>query len=80
MSVNHTEVLMARNRTKRQYKIYLHEATANMLEGFADGTRSENICAIVNAFLRRIGKDVSFLDENTLSQINKLRRAITALK
>jgi hypothetical protein len=73
----HTEIYLARNRTKRQHKIYLHEATINMLNGFAGGTVSENVNAIVCAFLQKIGKQMNYLDDQTLRQINEIRRALT---
>jgi hypothetical protein len=79
-TTNHSDILSARNRTKRQHKTYLHEATINMLNGYCGGSVSENICAIVNAFLQQIGKDMDFLDPATRSQITAIRRAITSFR
>jgi len=79
VKTDYNHILAARNRTKKQHKVYLHEATCNMLRGFAGGTISENICAIVNAFLEKTGRDMSFLDKSTLNQIKNIRRAISTL-
>ena len=73
-------ILKARNRVKRVHKVYMHEATVNMLNDFAGGTVSENVNAIVCAFLQKIGRDMSYLDDKTVKQINNLRRAITTLQ
>jgi hypothetical protein len=75
--VNHGEILLARNRTRKQHKIYLYEAEINMLSGFAGGTVSDNIHAIVAAFLIKIGRKMEFLKERDLNRIKMLRRAIT---
>ena len=75
--MNHGEVLLARNRTRMQHKVYLYEAEINMLDGFADGTVSDNVHAIVASFLRKIGKRMDFLKERDLNRIKALHRAIT---
>lgn len=76
MRNSHTEILLARNRTRKQHKVYLYEAEINMLNGFAGGTVSDNVHAIVASFLRKIGKQMNFLKERDNSRINALRRAI----
>lgn len=78
MTVNHQEILLARNRTRKQHKVYLYEAEINMLNGFAGGTVSDNVHAIVASFLRKIGKKMSFLKERDINRINEIRRAITS--
>jgi hypothetical protein len=80
MTTDYTEILLARNRTKLPHKVYLHEATVNMLRGFAGGSVSENTCAIVNAFLEQTGHVMTFLDPATRLQISKIRRVITQKK
>jgi hypothetical protein len=72
-----SEILMARNRTRKQHKVYLYEAEINMLEGFAGGTVSDNVHAIVAFFLRKIGKQMDFLKSRDFNRINALHRAIT---
>lgn len=75
-----SDILIARNRTKRQHKVYLYEAEISMLDGMAGGTVSENVHAIVASFLRKIGKKTDFLKETDINQINNIRRAITVLR
>lgn len=77
LNQKYDNILLARNRVRRQHKIYLYEAEINMLKGFTDGTISDNVHAIVAAFLSRIGRDMSFLKERDLSRIKEIRRAIT---
>lgn len=77
METDYVGILLARNRVRRQHKIYLYEAEINMLDGFAGGTVSENVHAIVAAFLKRIGKKLDFLKPCDIAQINEIRRAIT---
>ena len=74
--INCAEILIARNRTKGQHKVYFHEATWNMLGTVTDGTASETANAIVCAFLQQTGHHMHYLDDATISQINKIRRAI----
>lgn len=73
-------VLRARNRTKRQHKIYIYEAMKNMLDGYGGNSVSENCFGIVAAFLERTGHKMDFLTEKDRLIINKLRRAITSNK
>ena len=80
MITDHTEILLARNRTKRQHKVYIYEAMANMLDGFAGNSISENICMIVAAFLQQCGKNMDFLKSYDHLKIQGIRRAITSLK
>jgi len=75
--VNCSEILMARNRTRKQHKVYLYEAEISMLNGFAGGTVSDNVHAIVASFLNKIGKKMDFLKERDINRINEIRRAIT---
>lgn len=49
-----------------------------MLDGFAGGTVSDNVHAIVASFLRKIGRKMDFLKERDINKINELRRAITS--
>ena len=70
-------VLLARNKNKKQHKIYIYEAMINMLNGFAERSVSENICAIVAAFLEKTNHDMSFLKDKDRLRINKICRAIT---
>ena len=74
--MNHGEILFARNRTRKQHKVYLYEAEINMLDGFAGGTVSDNVHAIVASFLRKIGKRLAFLKARDLNRIKELHRAI----
>ena len=74
------KILLARNRVKEPHKVYLYEAQINILSGFAGGTVSENVHAIVAAFLKRIGKKMPYLKKSDHIQINNIRRAITALR
>jgi hypothetical protein len=76
MSANCKEILLARNRVKKQHKVYLYEAEIGMLDGMAGGSVSENVHAIVASFLRRIGKQMDYLKEEDIKQINNIRRAI----
>jgi hypothetical protein len=73
---NYNEILLARNRTKKQHKVYLYEAEISMLSDLADGSVSENVHAIIASFLRKIGKQMDFLKEEDIKQINAIRRAI----
>jgi hypothetical protein len=41
------KILLARNRTRKQHKVYLYEAEITMLGGLAGGTVSDNVHAIV---------------------------------
>jgi len=69
----------ARNRTKRQYKVYMREATANLLSSvgaLAGLTRSEVVDALANSFLRKIGKTVLYLTSDDTLKIEKLKEAI----
>lgn len=75
---DHENILIARNRVRIQHKIYLYEAEINMLNGFAGGTVSDNVHAIIASFLKRIGKKMDFLKERDISRIKEIRRAITA--
>lgn len=69
--------LIARNRSKKQHKVYLCEAEIDMIKDLSCGTVSKTIHAIVAAFLSRIGNDMSFLKRCDHIQINNIRRAIT---
>jgi hypothetical protein len=80
IATDHTAIKMARNRVRIQHKVYLYEAEINILYGFAGGTVSDNVHAIVASFLRKIGKKMDFLKERDINRINEIRRAITALK
>ena len=71
---------MARNRIKRQNKVYLYEAMKNILEGFAGHTFSENVFAITAAFLQQIGKSVDYLKPADHLLIKEIRRAITTCR
>jgi hypothetical protein len=70
-------ILLARNKTKQQHKVYIYEAMCNMLEGFAGHTISENIFALTAAFLEKTGHKLDFLKDSDRLIINDLRRAIT---
>jgi hypothetical protein len=72
--MNHHNVLIARNRTRRQHKVYLYEAEMNMLSKF--GSVSDTVHAIVAAFLKKTGHDMSFLKERDHNKIKEIRRAI----
>lgn len=74
---NCSEILAARNRTKRKHRVYLYEAEIAMLDGMAGGSVSENVHAIVAAFLKRIGKQMNFLKPCDIMRINEIRRVIT---
>lgn len=74
------EILLARNRVKEPHKVYLYEAQMNILSGFAGGTVSENVHAIVAAFLGRIGKKMPYLKKRDIKQINNIRRVIATLR
>jgi hypothetical protein len=76
MKTNCSEILLARNRTKKQHKVYLYEAEINMLNDFAGGSVSENVHAIIAAFLKQTGHIMSFLKEKDHLQINNIHRAI----
>lgn len=65
---------------RKQHKVYLYEAEINMLNGFAGGTVSDNVHAIIAAFLSRVGKDMSFLKDRDKNRIKEIRRAITEYK
>jgi hypothetical protein len=78
MKTDFTEILLARNRTKRQRKIFVYEAMANMLEGFAGHSVSENIFGIVAAFLQQTGHKMDFLKDSDRLIIKEIRRAITS--
>jgi protein-arginine kinase len=80
MKTDHKEILMSRNRTKRQHKVYVYEAMKNMLDGFAGHSVSENLFAISAAFLQQTGKCVDFLNEHDHLLIKEIRRAMTTCK
>lgn len=80
VKTDHKEILIARNRTKRQHKVYIYGAMKNILDGFAGHSVSENLFAISAAFLQRIGKQVDFLNEHDQLLIKEIRRAITTCK
>lgn len=77
---NCKEILLARNRTKRQHKVYIYEAMKNMLDGFAGHSISENLFALSAAFLQQTGKCMDFLTERDLLLIKEIRRAIAPLR
>ena len=78
--MNCSEILIARNRTKKQVKVFMYEAVGNMLEGLAGQTRSENIFGLCCAFLEKTGHKLDFLKPCDKLIINNLRRAITTNK
>jgi hypothetical protein len=75
-----SKILLARNRTRKQHKVYLYEAEITMLDGLAGETISDNVHAIVASFLIKTGHEMKFLKWRDHNRINELRRAITALK
>lgn len=79
--MKHTDclILVARNRTRKQYKAYAHEATLdylNSISALIDCSRSEVAETIHLCFLEKIGKYISYVDERTKLRMFKLRRAI----
>jgi hypothetical protein len=72
-----SELLIVRNRTRKQHKIYLYEAEINILNGFAGGTVSDNVHAIIAAFLLKTGHSLPYLKERDHNRIKEIRRAIT---
>jgi hypothetical protein len=77
MKTDNKKILLARNRTKQQHKVYVYEAMKNMLDGFAGHSISENLFAISAAFLQQTGKCMGFLTYNDHLLIKEIRRAIT---
>jgi len=77
MSTDNEQVLIARNRTRKQHKAYFYEAEINMLDGFAGGSVSDNAHAIIAAFFQRCGKHMPYLKERDHNRIKEIRRAIT---
>ena len=75
--IDHSGILIARNRTRQAHKVYLYEATKKMLDGFAGGTVSDNVNAIVCAFLEKTGHDMSFLKTRDRLRIKEIRRVLT---
>lgn len=80
MIADYGEILIARNRTKRQIKVFVYEAIGNMLEGIAGQTRSENIFGLCCAFLEKTGHKLDYLKDSDRLIIKNLRRAITTSK
>jgi hypothetical protein len=80
IATDHRSLLLARNKTKRQYKDYMYEAMRNMLTGFAGHSASENVFAVVAAFLEKTGHDMAFLKDADRLIIKEIRRAIAGLK
>jgi hypothetical protein len=72
------EIYAARNRTRIPHKVYLYEAVKNILDGFAGGTVSDNVNAIVIAFLLRTGRTFDFLKERDRLRIREIRRVLTS--
>jgi hypothetical protein len=75
-----SEILLSRNKSKRQHKVYIYEAMCNMLSGFAGHTISENIFALTASFLERTGHKMDFLKSSDRLIINDIRRAITSCR
>ena len=69
------DVLIARNRTRVQHKVYLYEAMINMLKKY--GSVSDSIMAICACYLERSGCDVSFLKERDRLKMKEMHRAIS---
>jgi hypothetical protein len=80
VSTDCSEVLLARNRTKRQVKVFMYEAIGNMLEGMAGQTRSENVFGLCCAFLERTGHKLDFLKPSDRLIIKNLRGAISTYR
>lgn len=78
INTDHDKILLARNRTRKQHKVYLYEAEINMLDGLAGGTVSDNAHAIIASFLSKIGKQMNFLKYRDINRINALHMAITS--
>lgn len=78
MKTNHNEIYLARNQNRIQHKVYIYDAVKNILNGYAGGTVSDNINAIVCAFLEKTGHDMSFLKKRDILRIKEIRRAITS--
>jgi hypothetical protein len=71
-----SEILLARNRTKLQHKVYTYEAMKNMLDGFAGNSISENFFGIVAAFLEQTGHKMDFLKPCDKLIIKNIRRVL----
>lgn len=80
MSTDCAEILFARNRTKRQMKVFMYEAIGNMLEGLSGQTRSENVFGLCCAFLEKTGHKLDFLKPSDRLIIKNLRRAVSHIR
>lgn len=82
MNINHTEILATRNRTKVQFKTYLHEAEhrvarAKALEILGKESASLFSWAATCIVLGKLGCKFDFLNDDDRLIIKKLRRAIS---
>ena len=78
--VGYAQIVLARNRTWRQHKVYLYEAEINMLRSMGCGSVSDTVHGIVAAFLERTEHVVDFLKPRDRLIIQNLRRAITSCR
>lgn len=84
-NTDHDAIYLARNKTRRQYKIYLYEAEAEMLRTLSmltDGkqSRSDIMHIILSCFLEQKGFATDYLKTGDRLKMRQLRRAISQLK
>jgi hypothetical protein len=79
MSVDHSAILMARNRTKRRYQDFRYEAMQGLMQSVT-GSASEFAFAVCAMALKAMGKQMNFLTEQDMRLINDLRSRIAASK
>jgi hypothetical protein len=72
-------ILLARNRTKRRCNDFMYEAMRTMMRT-PNHTASEFAFACSAMALKAMGKDLSFLNEDDLLIIKKIRVCITRKK
>jgi len=76
----HATILACRNRTRREYRGYAHEATLNMVSTIGRPlglTRSQTIEGILLLVLRARGCDLSYVSDDTALILRELDRGVT---
>ena len=77
-------ILVARNRTRRQHKVYLYEAQKSMLKDISKclpkASVSDVLCIMSLCFLEQTGHDMSWVPDRDLFKMKELRRAIATKK
>ena len=70
--INHSEILLSRNRTKRRCSVYYYEAMGNLARSL-NMTASEFFFGCGALALIKCGKDMGFLKDSDKLILNRIR-------